>query len=676
MKIIHEHISLSIIRVTLIVLFTLTSLSFSIECASAYDFTLEPTLSADGSMLYHGAPTLVLRADESTQANSEPAQTDDSGELSKASQDAANFTIVFMAPGSLDQWGRTCITASEDEKSAIKKGAAIWASRLDLIVPVTLQVCMSDFGSNELLGVSGGGTLVRDFSGALLTNTWYASSLANNLHGSDLDPETFDIAITLNTQVNWYLGVDGSPTATAYDMPSVVAKQIAHGLNFLGSAQFTGSEYLYGMDGSPDVYDTFMEAADGSKLTSLGSPSAELETLLTSGDLWFNGTAANAANGSNRVRIYAPAAWEEGSSYSHLDDATFTGTPENLMVSVLPAGVARHEPGPVTLGMLRDLGWTMQPALELTVPLAPKGMITDTTPTYRWAKLPAATKYQFRVFKGTSTTALYSLTLTSAECGTSFCTNTPATALALSKYTWQVRAFVNGAWKAWSAKRPFVLESPPKAFTSSFDKEDPGWSAIAGKWKVANGFYRGESIPGKFITARHSSLYGIYNYTVTMRRDGCKYCSHGIIFNADPYTLGSENQIANGYALYINNYRYYTLGMYVNGAWAPLIPWRNGWGQITSETNEIRITYHKETGYMQFYFNGHRMGDGLFLTTYRSGVVGVALYDYQNDLLLVDSAIVTLSAPKSSPQMDGILSDSEILLNPFEQPGSDKESPW
>ena len=675
MKITHEHISLSIIRVTLVVLFTLASLSFSIERASADDFTLEPTLSADDSLLYHGAPTLVLRAGESTQANSEPAQTGDLSELSKASQDAANFTIVFMAPGALDQWGRTCVEAGENEKSAVKKGAAIWASRLDLNVPVTLQVCLSDFGSGDILGVSGGGTLVRDFSGALLPNTWYASSLANNLHGSDLDPLNFDIAITLNTQVNWYLGVDGFPSATAYDLPTVVARQIAQGLNFLGTARYSESEYLYGMDGSPDVYDTFMEAADGSKLTSLGSPSTELGALLTSADLWFNGTAANAANGGSRVRMYAPAVWEEGGSYSHLDDATFTATPDSLMVSALPAGVARHQPGPVTLGILKDLGWNQQPPLELTVPLAPKWLISDTTPTYRWAKLPAATKYQFRVFKGTSTTALYSLTMTSAECGKSFCTNTPATALALSKYAWQVRALVNGVWKAWSAKRTFFVESPPKAFTSSFDKEDPGWSAIAGKWKVVNGFYRGESIPNKFITARHSGVYGVYNYTVTMRRDGCKYCSHGIFFNADPYTLGSENQIANGYALYITNSRYYTLGMYVNGVWAPLIPWRNGVGQITSETNEIRVTYHKETGYMQFYFNGNRMGEA-FLTTYRTGVMGVAFYDYQNEILLVDSAIVTLTAPKYSPQMEGILSDSEILLNPFEQPGSDMESPW
>jgi hypothetical protein len=65
------------------------------------------------------------------------------------------------------------------------------------------------------------------------------------------------------------------------------------------------------------------------------------------------------ANGGERVKIYAPSTWAQGSSYSHLDNDTFRSTVNRLMVYSTPSGQASHDPGPVTKGIFKDLGWSL-----------------------------------------------------------------------------------------------------------------------------------------------------------------------------------------------------------------------------------------------------------------------------------------------------------------------------
>ena len=72
-------------------------------------------------------------------------------------------------------------------------------------------------------------------------------------------------------------------------------------------------------------------------------------------NLNFNGAAAVSANGGNRARAsFAPNPWQPGSSYSHLDEATFNNTVNALMTPALACGESLHYPGPVGLGVLAD----------------------------------------------------------------------------------------------------------------------------------------------------------------------------------------------------------------------------------------------------------------------------------------------------------------------------------
>jgi hypothetical protein len=69
-----------------------------------------------------------------------------------------------------------------------------------------------------------------------------------------------------------------------------------------------------------------------------------------------------AVSDNNNVlpKIYAPRTFDAGSSYSHWDDGTFLrGNVNSLMTPSLANGEAIHNPGPVTLGFFKDMGWTI-----------------------------------------------------------------------------------------------------------------------------------------------------------------------------------------------------------------------------------------------------------------------------------------------------------------------------
>ncbi len=125
--------------------------------------------------------------------------------------------------------------------------------------------------------------------------------------------------------------------------------------------------------GAPDrlSYDLFAVDNLGRSLINpsyFGNPSSALGTQLRSGNVFFNGPNAVAANVGSNVKLYAPAAWSSGSSYAHLDDI-FNGTANALMTYSISSNEADHDPGPVTLGILEDIGWIM--ATDSTPPPAP-----------------------------------------------------------------------------------------------------------------------------------------------------------------------------------------------------------------------------------------------------------------------------------------------------------------
>jgi hypothetical protein len=85
----------------------------------------------------------------------------------------------------------------------------------------------------------------------------------------------------------------------------------------------------------------------------------------------------------------------------------------------------------------------------------PKGIITDTTPTFKWEKLNKATKYQIQLLKGT--TVIYTKTVPASACKATQCADTPTSVLNVGAYKWKVRAMFGSAWKSYSPSMTFKI---------------------------------------------------------------------------------------------------------------------------------------------------------------------------------------------------------------------------
>jgi hypothetical protein len=310
---------------------------------------------------------VVLRADPNVSTHRVPAPVH---ALSSQGIQNANITIYYIPAGGQDFYGEDCFAWPPAAQTAFSYAASIWETLIHSPVTIVIHACWADLGAGYL-GYGGVDNYQRDFTGAPTPNTWYPAALANALAGSDLSPARPDMHLAYNQAMGdeWYFGTDGIPGAK-YDFVSVVLHEIAHGLGFAGTMWVSSGVGEWGFGSgtiSPDSYDRFTEDGSGNALLNTviyPNPSTALAVALTSGNVWFDGSHANAANGGGRVKLYAPSSWSPGSSYSHLDEI-FNNTENSLMTYSLSKGSSEHSPGPVTMGILRDIGW---PSGENTPP--------------------------------------------------------------------------------------------------------------------------------------------------------------------------------------------------------------------------------------------------------------------------------------------------------------------
>ena len=73
--------------------------------------------------------------------------------------------------------------------------------------------------------------------------------------------------------------------------------------------------------------------------------------------------------------MYTPAIYEQGSSVSHLDEATYSKSgPDAVMTPNLDAGEVFHQPGPLLLAMMEDMRLKPPVGLAVSVPDAPRNV--------------------------------------------------------------------------------------------------------------------------------------------------------------------------------------------------------------------------------------------------------------------------------------------------------------
>ncbi|MBK9175894.1 MAG: hypothetical protein IPM46_06050 [Flavobacteriales bacterium] len=288
------------------------------------------------------------------------------------------FAILLAAPSPAASFTITHFGTPAEAQPAIERAAEIWGSILHSDVPIKVAVSWFPLGASALGVTFPNGR--KDFPGAPVAATWYASCLANSIAGTELNPGEDDINVYLNSSTNWYLGLDGNTPAGQYDLVTIALHELGHGLGFVGLAKKTGNEGSFGQvllsdfsplittfpwpeqEGLPGIFDRYLTTTAQGQLHFLANPSTALGTAFTSNQVFFNGDYAVAVNAGQQPRIYAPAVFALGSSCVHLNESTYpVGTPNELMTPFGSPGNANHWPGPIAVAVMRDIGWTIAP---------------------------------------------------------------------------------------------------------------------------------------------------------------------------------------------------------------------------------------------------------------------------------------------------------------------------
>ena len=246
----------------------------------------------------------------------------------------------------------------------------IWSALLITEVPIEID---ASFGEIESLAHAGPLDFFLFQGGGF--ESFFPVGLANQLIGEDLDPDESDIGITMSDSEDWYYGLDGNPGEDQFDFVSVVLHEIGHGLGFFAS--FRDEEdgtFGYGFEVRgrdtgerfPVRFERFIWDTDINRLvdeSSYSNPSSELVEAITGIKLFWYGLEAAEANGGkdNFILLWAPEEFTRRSSVAHLDYHAYPpGTSNALMNPFQPKGEATHEPGPIVLAMLGDMGWTIR----------------------------------------------------------------------------------------------------------------------------------------------------------------------------------------------------------------------------------------------------------------------------------------------------------------------------
>jgi len=289
----------------------------------------------------------------------------------------ANTTATKSIPSaSLEKISKFAITYNSFPnwaRAEVQSALDTWAVNFKSSIEITVSATWGRSASNDVLGSARPGSYFAGFIGAPDSTLWYPSALANALANKDLDRDNPEIIIQVNSSANWNQRGDDKPRSNEYDLESVILHEVAHGLGFL-STDVYDNFFGYGSIDQPTPFDAYIQTPDGRRLADIPTPSLELGKILTSPLYWI-GENGKRANGGEKVKMYTPANYEPGSSVSHLDEATYSKSgPDAVMTPNLDAGEVFHQPGPLLLAMMADLRAKPPIGLAVSVPDAPRNV--------------------------------------------------------------------------------------------------------------------------------------------------------------------------------------------------------------------------------------------------------------------------------------------------------------
>jgi hypothetical protein len=266
-------------------------------------------------------------------------------------------------------------------QAAFQAAVDIWRSVIVSPAPIRVSASFHDLGNPNILGQARTTAFCSASSG--VANTFYPAALADKLNGSQSCAAAVGVSSEISASfnsafTNWDFGTSGVPVSGKYNFMTVVLHEIGHGLGFYGSMTAAGGIGSFGYAPSFPAfvapYDRFAVTGAGVALLSFSNPSAALGSQLVSNDTYFSGLAAVAINSGSRPKLDthnfgagSDNGFQQGSSYSHLDDVLYTGTPNGLMTFALGTAEVYTDPGPIVRGVFTDLGWTIASACSYSL---------------------------------------------------------------------------------------------------------------------------------------------------------------------------------------------------------------------------------------------------------------------------------------------------------------------
>lgn len=239
---------------------------------------------------------------------------------------------------------------SAAEMQAVEAAATIWASVLDIDVPVRVRVD-KDL-ANELPSDVLGGASPTQFVGPEGSVTTYSIAQGNQLAGADLNGGSPEISVVLSEEDIFDTGLDASVPAGRFSLVTLALHELGHGLGFVSwSRDIGGGQLRILINQFVNVFDSFVRTAGGADVTKLSTTA--LQSALRNPLRW-GGPDGTRLNGNKAINLYAPPNFEPGSSVAHVS------ADNHVLAPFINPGVAILSVSNDVRGMFADMGWPLQ----------------------------------------------------------------------------------------------------------------------------------------------------------------------------------------------------------------------------------------------------------------------------------------------------------------------------
>ena len=262
---------------------------------------------------------------------------------------------IYIPPPSITPYSErtaafdiTYVDVPANVQAVVEFAASIWHTALNATQPITLKVIWEPLPCSGGLCVLGSTSTNMETEGGV----GYPTALINQIDDTDYSWFYPDITFTLNSEYpNFYVELDENCPDDQKDLVSVTLHEIGHGLGFASGVWYAVEVF------NNSYYNSFVQIGNAPGGTAMDA--VDWSTSVESDNLFWNGAHATAANGGNMPAIFAPNPYQPGSSLSHFDDQSPSITANVLMRPGISDGEKIHSPSVVDMGLLEDLGWSI-----------------------------------------------------------------------------------------------------------------------------------------------------------------------------------------------------------------------------------------------------------------------------------------------------------------------------